>query len=804
VRGNTDIPSDLLINELVVPAGSELIFNEQRAEFRIRDFRVEGTVRIGGPDCRIRKNINFVFDTDEDITNPEVREDIFAREGLGLVVAPSGVFEAYGKLYQPTWTRLAATVNPGDTTVRLAERVDWTKGQSVVLVTSARRDLPFTNQNEIRKIASRPNARTLVLNSPVEYLHYGGDEYQVEVGLLTRKIEFRTAFALRQAEPRFGGHLMVHGGEARISGVEFLFLGQRNFLGRYPVHFHHMGDTAGNSFLTDSAIVHSNWRCAVLHRTDNAVISRNVAFNTRGHCFYLEDGIEQGNEISYNLAAAVKILGPVDRASLEALDDPTQTGFTLNESAAMVNPADRAASGFYIPNGNNFIFGNAASGGFAGYSFPLLPEVLGGGHEGVRPLETPISYFDGNTAHSSAYFWRDSGCVYVGGVLEYVDVGGEQKLQYRSGRSLSPYLRQGTDYFSNTKTFLCASGIVHWGHNSRVLNLEAWDVGFMAQLFGSASVQSTLVAGHTGHTDNLPWPPWNWHQRGFRFYDTDTRTNLRGVVFRNFQSDPNPGARRSQNNCAMITTSHSDQFTPQRMSSVAEFYFANVDHAQRFCHDDTGTLASRNFNINDMDGSATAVAGDGLPAGQRIVGSGHSDIWAMNYECIHDDEWGLWICPQTGNQNVASIATFPNDGVRVEMYQLNGDSIGDNWYSSAHYEQAQITGPSGIGWHHVFPNANPASFEVHAKQVPEGSFVLYSLTLEANQLCSVTSAGWSEVENHATLLTRTDPVYANDSGHCLIRIPPANQGHFVAAGLSTPFQTGRNSSSLSSFIVNLD
>jgi hypothetical protein len=543
--------------------------------------------------------------------------------------------------------------------------------------------------------------------------------------------------------------------------------------------------------------------------TDNAVISRNVAANVFGHCFYLEDGTEQGNEISYNLAAGIKIMGDVSRASIADLAAADQSGFTLYESPDFANPADRAAAGFYIPNGNNFVFGNAASGGFAGYSFPNFPAAFDGGGSGIEPMEEPISFFDGNTAHSSAYFWPDAGCVYVGGVLESVDVGGEPTLRYLSGRSLGDRLRNGADTFTNTKTFLCASGIVHWGKEAHVINLEAWDVGFMAQLFGSASIQSAIAAGHTGHTDYLCQPdtslcrPPNYYQRGFRFYDTDTRTNMRGIVFRGFHPDPNAGSRLSQDSCAMISTSHSDEFTPQRMTATAEFYFADVDDSQRFCHDDSGTLSSRNFNINDMDGSVSFVEGDGIPAGPRIVGSGHTDIWWSDDDCVHNSDWGLWICPQTGTRNVASIATHPNRDVHVTMYELDGRTLGENWYSSTEFEVAQITGPSETEWHHVFPGGVPPSFEIHPKQVPESSFVVYSFPLPLGQSCSISETGWSEVSDFAALLASSDSVFANDSGICFIRIPPADRGTFDAAGLSTPIQTWRTYPEWTSFIVDV-
>jgi G8 domain len=790
VRGNKDIPADLLIRDLQVPASSELIFANRDATFRVRDMHVFGALRLGSAECRTRKHIEFVFDTDEDVADPTVRDAIHARAGLGLVIEPGGVFEAFGHLRQPTWTRLAATAVAGSAEIRLAESVNWKVGSEIVVVTSVRRDYPFTDQNELRSIVGKKPGKTLVLDHPLDYLHYGGPEYQVEVALLSHNIVFRTAPSVLAAAPAFGGHIMMHAAEARVSGIEARGLGQQNFLGRYPLHFHHMGDVGHNSYLTDNSIRDSNWRCAVIHRTDNAIVSRNVAFNAYGHCYYVEDGVEQGNEISYNLAAGIKIMGPVDETALEELAFPSQDGFTLNASADFVNPADRAAAGFYISNANNQIFGNAASGGFAGYSFPGLPEPIGGGPAGLVPFEVPIRNFDGNSAHSSAYFWGDAGCVYVGGVLRFVNEGYGPTLQYTSGRAMSVIPRRLTeDLFTNTKTFLCEVGIVHWGDQPRVVNLEAWDVGLMAQLFGTASIQSAIAAGTTGNTANQFYRPRTGFQRGFRFYDTGTLTILRGIVFRGFHRDPFAIMPKTQDSCALISLNHSNQYTPQRMNTTAEFFFPDTDDAQRICHDDVETLASRNFNLNDTDGSLSHTASDPLPPGPRILGSGYIDAWHMNENCVLNDDWGLWVCPQQGTRNVASIATLPNDGVHVAITELDGQPLGENWYSDTHFDEAQISGPSGTRWHHSFPSGTPSSFVVHAIQVPENSFVLYSFDLPGAAPCHIQNGDWGEVADIATLLTTSEPAYTTELGTCYIRIPPASRGDFVAAGLSLPLQT---------------
>jgi hypothetical protein len=93
-----------------------------------------------------------------------------------------------------------------------------------------------------------------------------------------------------------------------------------------------------------------------VHGTNFATVSENVAYDVKGFCFYLEDGVEENNTISFNLASHIHIFNT---------DEPFGLGYedqVYEQSSTLTNPADVVASGFYITNLNNLIFGNAASG----------------------------------------------------------------------------------------------------------------------------------------------------------------------------------------------------------------------------------------------------------------------------------------------------------------------------------------------------------------------------------------------------------------------------------------------------------
>lgn len=160
-----------------------------------------------------------------------------------------------------------------------------------------------------------------------------------------------------------------------------------------------MGRTA-NNYVRDCSVHDSYYRCVSIHGSHNVTLSRNVAHNISGHCFYLEDGVEERNTIEFNLAANIH---PI----FEAATGWGQVGVQYVQSPALLNPADTGAAGYYITNAYNTVVGNAASGGWAGFSFSNLPRPIGPfwAHDfgDFNPWARPVLVFDGNSAHSAGY-----------------------------------------------------------------------------------------------------------------------------------------------------------------------------------------------------------------------------------------------------------------------------------------------------------------------------------------------------------------------------------------------------------------
>ena len=202
-----------------------------------------------------------------------------------------------------SWTKLAKTAAAGSNTIQVLTPGDWKKGETIVLAST---DFD-PHQAEERTIAAI-SGNTITLDKKLDYMHFGKITFDVdergEVGMLSRNI-------LIQASPDadqtlFGGHIMaMSGSKMYVSGVELNRMGQNMHLARYPIHWHLIGDAQGQ-YIRNSAIHNTYSRCVTVHGTNYLDIENNVTYNNIGHCFFLEDGVEHGNQFVHNLGILTK------------------------------------------------------------------------------------------------------------------------------------------------------------------------------------------------------------------------------------------------------------------------------------------------------------------------------------------------------------------------------------------------------------------------------------------------------------------------------------------------------------------
>jgi cell migration-inducing and hyaluronan-binding protein len=283
------------------------------------------------------------------------------------------------------WTSLAETAPIGATSITLQQPVEWRPGEQIVIAST---DFDF-EQAEPRTITS-VNGAIVRFAEPLEHPHWGRlmwpdgrvvDE-RAEVAHLTRSIVVQGA--ADGVADRFGGHLMaMPGSTTRIEHVELFRMGQAGELARYPVHWHEAGDANG-SYVRGASIHHSFSRCVTIHGTDNVRVEDNVGYETFGHCFFLEDGAEQGNVFDHNLGL----------------------GTRRPDEAQALLPSDDSHPGpgtFWITNPNNTFVNNVAAGSEGvGFWFALPEHPTGpSATDTIWPRQTPLLRFDHNVAHSN-------------------------------------------------------------------------------------------------------------------------------------------------------------------------------------------------------------------------------------------------------------------------------------------------------------------------------------------------------------------------------------------------------------------
>jgi hypothetical protein len=323
----------------------------------------------------------------------------------------------------------------------LQDKVNWMPGQEIILVTTAIKDSREWHRNEIaivKMVVLNPRTgvgAAVFVTNPLSTQHLATSAYQGEVGLLTRVIKIQGD---SESEPTdldplncvstrsnfgdkavpcpnsqltgYGGHIIVYeGGKGYVEGVELYRMGQTNVMGRYPMHFHLLGENCRDCYFRDSSVHRSYYRCVSIHGTHYTQVSENVAYDVTGYCYYLEDGIEHDNRIEFNLGAHIHMIGP------EPPWGTSQTTPIYVRSETLNLPADVTASAFYITNIQNYVVGNAASGGWAGFAFPNLLTPLGPSRSvKIRPSTVTGLLIDGNTAHSTGWWWKSASAFYFG------------------------------------------------------------------------------------------------------------------------------------------------------------------------------------------------------------------------------------------------------------------------------------------------------------------------------------------------------------------------------------------------------
>jgi cell migration-inducing and hyaluronan-binding protein len=493
-------------------------------------------------------------------------------------------------------------------------------------------------------------------------MHFGEITYGVdergEVGLLTRNIKIQASDDA--ARSYFGGHIMAMAGSKMfLSGVELSRMGQHLHLARYPVHWHILGEGQGQ-YIRNSSIHDTYSRCVTVHGTNNLRVENNVTFNTVGHCFFLEDAVEHGNEFVHNLAIQVKChptqpcvptnLGP------DGERPPLAVSTAGQESKNVLIPSDNTVSAFWITNPDNSYRDNVAAGSDAiGFWFALPEHPTGAfldreGSDKIWPRRTAVRAFSGNTAHSNYDgFMFDRGPRPDG----KFSVGGSNYHFAFTNPADDKSPPKGS-LFENFTSYKNRHGGV-WGRGELHLfkNLHVADnaVGFThaASAVGRAPYTSRVENGiFVGESDNIgnPRTPQeiaygrtrpngiaDFPIRGYEYYDM--RHDVVNTTFVNFQ----PNAARD---AAAISYLMYTSFGMSSENAIEGAKFVNskrVDFppvVRRWASDLGRANAWRGAAIHDKDGSV-----GGVPNSYIVLDNG---IASDDEACDIRPAWHAAVC----------------------------------------------------------------------------------------------------------------------------------------------------------------
>jgi cell migration-inducing and hyaluronan-binding protein len=562
------------------------------------------------------------------------------------------------------WTKLSSTAAAGSNSIQVLNAAGWRVGDEIVLAST-----DFDPRQAERRTISAISGNTLTLDRKLEYMHFGKITFDVdergEVGLLTRNIKIQ---ASADAEKSFlGGHIMAMvTSKMFVEGVELNRMGQNLQLARYPIHWHLVGDGTGQ-YIRNAAIHDTYNRCVTVHGTNNLQVENNVTYNSVGHCFFLEDGIEQGNQFVRNLAIQVKChtskpCDPTDLAPFGASPDGLNFKTTGQDSKEILIPSDNTVSAFWITNPENTYRDNVAAGSDATGFWLAFPEHPTGAFEGTDiskatwPRRTKLREFKGNVAHSNFDGFmgdrapRADGHFAVGGYVALVNPADANSAQAEN-------VIEDFSSWKNRNSGIWARGEVRLYKN---LKMADNGIGF-TQASGNSGrsaytsrVVDSLFVGETENTGNprapaevaygrsLPHPTVaDFPIRAYEFYDY--RHELDNDTFVNYQDN---ATRKTGAISYLLFTSFgmSSNNTVERAKFInaKPVYFPPIDN--RWSNDDYGNTVYKTSVFNDKDGSITGVPNS------YIINNGSIDI---DEACEVKPTWNAVVCKgDIGRMNV--------------------------------------------------------------------------------------------------------------------------------------------------------
>src|ERR1700685_3288445 len=566
-----------------------------------------------------------------------------------------------------SWTKLSKTAEAGSSSIEVLNPGDWKKGQAIVPAST-----DFDPHQAEERTISAVSGNTITLDKKLDYMHFGKVTFDVdergEVGMLSRNIVVQASPDADQT--LFGGHIMAMlGSKMYVDGVELNRMGQNMHLARYPIHWHLVGDGGQGQYIKNSAIHDTYNRCVTVHGTNFLHVENNVTYNTVGHCFFLEDGAEHGNQFVHNLAIQVKChtskaCAPTNLAAngenlgSNSLNRATYRADSMSGKDTLL-PSDNTVTAYWITNPDNAFIDNVAAGSDENGFWWSLPEHPQGKFEGTEisrntwPRRTRMGEFRGNVAHSNFDgFMLDRNINREGvfGLAGPSHVARENPADDNS-RSVESLLQDLTAY-KNRNGGAWSRGELHVYKNFKAadnaIGFTSSTGSFGADTFTSLVVDSLFV----GETDNIGNPVTpeekaygrslpkrlipDYPIHAYEYYDY--RHDVVNTTFVNFQDNNQRGSGALTwllFTGAGVTTENTVKSA--KYINAKPVYFPKID--SRFDSDNRGGSAYRTAAIHDLDGSTT-----GIPDSYVLIHDGENDSVATDDTCEIHPTWNASVC----------------------------------------------------------------------------------------------------------------------------------------------------------------
>jgi hypothetical protein len=406
-----------------------------------------------------------------------IRDNGVAHEALGKRVLGAvhnsestpglPLLELAGRPLQRTWSLLAAPLAEGEQVMQLmhdAEAMGWRAGDRIAIaptvymsqgdaqsfvieslsgstVQLSRDSLPDASDGANQLYLAEGRVRAEVINLERTVLVTGDDFRHEECGTgECTCTDSRSTCTL-------GLHTVAMGAATlRVTHSRLEKCGQRGISGKYCVHMHYMGESGRDSLVHGNAIENSQQRGVVIHETHLSTVSENTLYNVRGAGYYIEDGNEMHNTLSYNVAICpFRLDGPMGGCTVPGTDN--------GEADTSLNHAGIWSLAHY-----NHFTGNRMANSFNGLLFhsSFAPHGKGVAEGQVCTPHAAFGRIIGNTNHGHGrfgHYWLVN--VYPRDVTQSLTTNGmttagcEAFDETGEDRGLPVPVVDGTDYHNN-------------------------------------------------------------------------------------------------------------------------------------------------------------------------------------------------------------------------------------------------------------------------------------------------------------------------------------------------------------------